>query len=461
MRRSARSRQSSGRPVPPTQTARPACDRLAVTFAIDDPRVASAAIATALDDTSAPTGPVESVLREVAADPNASIRAVFPDEAIGVLGTNGLHLALANERTSSRKLSGIQLLRYAGAPTDASLHRVSAWRAALRSDPRVAYAEHPMIPYPVLDLTSRDRSRVLRGRIERASCEGEVRLDCHQQWGLRQCGFDCIWDELDVGVFPGSIGILDIGREPESPELAGRVVKYVTAARTPFGNSHPAAVAAIISAIRDGMPDETMLGCCSATLEVFSIYTEKGPDCQALYEMLKAVGRDRLRVVNMSFESPCEDPTVNRLIDQYTSDGTIFVAAMGNTGVTDNRSNWPAAHPAVIAVGATRNTRNDRWPHSCTGEHIFMTAPGVDILTVNVEDASQFHCEDGTSMAAPHVTAAVWLALRQRPHWGTKEIRCLLSQSVQSPNQPRNEEVGFGCLDVRRMAQLLRDRVCD
>ena len=442
---------------------RPMCDRTAITFAIDDPFAARAAMTSALADGTAPVSGLEAVLREVGAEPNVRIQPVFAERAVGVLGPDRWRLALANQSTAHRRLSGIHLLLYEGQPSERTIEMIDAWRRALRTDRRVAYAEHPMIAYPVLDLTSREAGRPFVGTIQKPECKGEVTLDCHQQWGLRHCGFDCIWDELDVGVDPGLIGILDMGLEPKSQaEFGNRIVKYVTPpGHDPFVGTHPAAVAGIISAIRDGSSDETMLGCCSGSLEVFSIYTKEGKNCAAFYDMVKTLGAEPLRVVNMSFESECQDPTLDRMIKHYVHDERmIFVAAMGNRGGKGNPKNWPASHEDVIAVGAIQDLQNARYPDSCTGDHIFMAAPGFDILTVDPTTSSGYRCIDGTSMAAPHVTAAIWLALRQRPAWGVDEIRCLLSQSVKQPGKPWNTSVGHGCLDVRRMAMLLRGHVC-
>jgi hypothetical protein len=84
---------------------------------------------------------------------------------------------------------------------------------------------------------------------------------------------------------------------------------------------------------------------------------------------------------------------------------------------------YPAAFPSVVAVGAT--SRNDRrWPGSSTGSHIWISAPGEDILTTCNPDT--YVEQDGTSFATPMVSAAVWLMRRARPEWGVDKVRNML-----------------------------------
>ena len=444
-----------------TRRERPMCDPTALTFAIDDPFAARAAATAAMHGASVTDGPLEAVLRHVSATPEFEVYPVFADRAVGVLGSNQARLAIADRRLPNKRLSGIHLLRPRGVPSERAVEIVAGWRRALVTDSRVAYAEHPMIAYPVLDLTTRDNVRAFVGEMPKTGCKDAVKLACNEQWGLRHCGFDCIWDELDTGFDPGPVGILDIGMEPKSStELGSRVVHYYKPPGDPFPSTHPAAVAGIISAIRDGTDDERMRGCCSASLLVFSIYSTERRDAAALYDVMRTLGQAPVRVVNASFESECRDPSIDRMITQYVEDGMVFVAAMGNRNGRRNATNWPAAHEDVIAVGATQDLTNARYEDSCTGNHIFMAAPGVDILTLDPGSDSGYACINGTSLAAPHVTAAIWLALRQRPEWSAKEIRCLLQQSVQDPSRRWNASVGHGCLHVGKMAQLLREGAC-
>jgi subtilisin family serine protease len=82
--------------------------------------------------------------------------------------------------------------------------------------------------------------------------------------------------------------------------------------------------------------------------------------------------------------------------------GIVIVAAAGNEGAPS--PSYPAAYPEVIAVGAIDSSGNvpdwsNRKPE--------LTAPGVDILSTYPDDT--YKTLSGTSMATPHVSAAVAL----------------------------------------------------
>jgi subtilisin family serine protease len=122
---------------------------------------------------------------------------------------------------------------------------------------------------------------------------------------------------------------------------------------------------------------------------------------------------------------------------------------------------FPAVADGVIAVGGT--DYNDLpVPDSGAGDHVWIGAPGEDILTVVNSD--DFGSRSGTSFAAALVSAAVWLSLQADEDLTPAQIRRALGNSADSarvspgsPTKPRkgpangkwNDGVGCGRLDVR------------
>jgi hypothetical protein len=53
------------------------------------------------------------------------------------------------------------------------------------------------------------------------------------------------------------------------------------------------------------------------------------------------------------------------------------------------------------------------------------------------------------------VTAAVWLAKRERPDLTNQQVRDLLQFSVAKPDQPHNDETGYGRLDMTKLVAKL------
>src|SRR5262249_29705258 len=138
-----------------------------------------------------------------------------------------------------------------------------------------------------------------------------------------------------------------------------------------------------------------------------------------------------INVINLSIGGPGRpDFQEQTLFDSLLANGTTIVAAMGDERLEGSPTSFPAAIPWVIAVGAT--SLNDRVANfSNRGNHISVCAPGVAIWSTLPTYPGQFGFEavigpngepvegkpqrrdtdyaawDGTSMATPHVTAAV------------------------------------------------------
>lgn len=126
------------------------------------------------------------------------------------------------------------------------------------------------------------------------------------------------------------------------------------------------------------------------------------------------------------------------------------VVAAGNGGL-HGPAYYPATDPNVIAIGAT-NPDGDRWFDSSVGEHIHISAPGQQIWSVL--GRHDYFFGNGTSFAAPFVTAAVWLVKRKCPDIKLDKLKQLLSQSVSHPGL-RQQRLGYGILDMRKLQSLL------
>lgn len=117
-------------------------------------------------------------------------------------------------------------------------------------------------------------------------------------------------------------------------------------------------------------------------------------------------------VINMSLGAEYTE-AFNKATAAIIDKGIVVVAAAGNEGA-DASDVSPASTPDVITVGATY--RNDtRAEFSNWGIALDVFAPGVDILSAWIGNATASMIISGTSMACPHIAglAAYFIALEK------------------------------------------------
>ncbi len=137
------------------------------------------------------------------------------------------------------------------------------------------------------------------------------------------------------------------------------------------------------------------------------------------------------RIINLSLGQLTNDQTVGDAVAYAEAHNVLIVAASGNDGI--NAKVYPAADPGVLSVGAT--DRSDRLASfSNYGTWVKLAAPGVDILSTYGSGPNGFALGDGTSSAAPFVSATAALLLAANPGWSAQDLTSrLLSSSVYVP----------------------------
>lgn len=163
-------------------------------------------------------------------------------------------------------------------------------------------------------------------------------------------------------------------------------------------------------------------------------------------------------IVNYSGGGPEGD--VKRTAVEYARDeGALLVAAAGN------RSGAPVDFPAayselydhVIAVGAV-DEQNLQPPFGSRGPGMTVVAPGVGVLstlpnyavTLNAQGKqTKYDVLDGTSQAAPHVTALAALVWAKKPAWSADRVREHLRSTTDGLG-PDVDGFGSGIINVTR-----------
>ncbi|MEM1961586.1 MAG: S8 family serine peptidase [Sulfolobales archaeon] len=165
----------------------------------------------------------------------------------------------------------------------------------------------------------------------------------------------------------------------------------------------------------------------------------KGPD--------GVVGtEDDADVVSMSFGGPSSSVVYDAIRYAYTA-GAVLVAASGNSG--GSTPLCPACYPEVIAVGAV-----DRYytVPSWSNRNPDVVAPGSGVLSTWI--GNKHVVASGTSMACPHVSAAVALAQAVRLASGRQKlapaqmIDLVRSTAVDLGLPGYDQETGYGLVDA-------------
>jgi subtilisin family serine protease len=170
-----------------------------------------------------------------------------------------------------------------------------------------------------------------------------------------------------------------------------------------------------------------------------------------------------VKVINMSFGTAessltAQMPRPHEEVVRYArARGVVLVAASGNSGSAE--SFFPAASEDVIAVGAV-NSDNIPSSFSTRGPHVAVCAPGEKIWTSGLhEQEPSYQCANGTSFAAPFVTAvcALLISRAQRRAWPLTptKVKELLIESARPFGRAGVEGCGRGVVDALGALQRL------
>ena len=125
-----------------------------------------------------------------------------------------------------------------------------------------------------------------------------------------------------------------------------------------------------------------------------------------------------------------------------------MVASGGN--LPEERDQFPAAHPAAIAVGSVERD-GQKTVKSNYGQYIDMSAPGTGIRSAATFSDDGYETREGTSFSAAMVATAAAFVKLQHPTFSSKEIEsCLKSASVpiETSNVNFDAKLGAGQLNV-------------
>ncbi|MDB4895961.1 MAG: in-like alkaline serine protease [Firmicutes bacterium] len=273
-------------------------------------------------------------------------------------------------------------------------------------------------------------------------------------WHIRRTGFPTAWRlarSRPVQQRPVRIAILDSGIGMEHPLLQGLLGLGVNLLKTdePPGdeNGHGTHVAGIIAAASGAWWEKRRPpGVVLHPVKIFD-RTGFGRIADIIQGLLWCVDHD-IDIINLSFGTDLKTSrALQRAVRDVEGQGILLVGAAGNDG-RKGAVDFPGRYSEVLAVSAC--TRHDRIStFSSEGPEVDLIAPGSGVLSLSPNGG--YVRMSGTSMAAPHVSAAAALLLGLEPHLSPAGIRERLKQTAEWLPTVVSRAQGAGLLRADRL----------
>lgn len=268
-----------------------------------------------------------------------------------------------------------------------------------------------------------------------------------QEWWLPAIG-------ADAAQAPGPgvpITIVDSGVDPTQAEFAGRpnTTFFNTQSVLGPGEFHGTMVASVAAAAENGVG---MAGVYpTAALQVF----DASPDPHGITDPTAIAGiltaaQHCPGVINLSFGGSADDRQLQDAVLQAYQAGCLVVAAAGNDGLQGSPTTYPADWPHVFTVAAS-DRNNAVAPFSTSSPANDITAPGIGITGAVPlsHDPSGYVSGDGTSFAAPMVSAAAAWIWTMRPTLTVGQLAGVLRESTTDIGPPGFDNAsGYGLLNI-------------
>jgi hypothetical protein len=283
-----------------------------------------------------------------------------------------------------------------------------------------------------------------------------------RQWHLEtNRAFD--W-EADSVLAPVRVAVIDSGIDGEHAEFEGRIAghqSFVGGSALVDGDGHGTFVAGLIAANANNATGVAGMAAGAELLVAKVVERNDLIDVEAEVRAIRWAVRNGARVINMSLGGARDPRNPDRdAFSQLEADaigwahgqGVVVVAAVGNNTETPPRpwpfASYPAALPHVLGVSAI--ARDGAVPAFSHRDKIYndIAAPGVGIvstfpreLTAEFPECPEqgyslcatedFRKGQGTSFAAPQVSAAAAVLLSLRPKLRPEQVTALLTGTAR------------------------------
>jgi len=312
-----------------------------------------------------------------------------------------------------------------------------------------------------------------------------------KQWYLAQDQAFAAWPSTPPAFQPVKVGIIDSGLDCSLPDFKGQIAaakSFVGGNACSDSQGHGTVVAGEIAG---ALNSAGIVGLAySSQLVVAKVVDSDGTiPLASEADAIRWAVNQGARVINLSFGAVRDpgDPALDayskleaQAVAYAVKHGAVVVAAVGNSDEAYTTpwpyASWPAALPHVLGVGAL--SRSGDVPDFSDEDPTFVdiAAPGTGIFSTFPKALTQvqrgclaqgytdcasgdYHRPEGTSFAAPQVSAAAAVLLGLNPALTSSQVTTLLERQADDvdaasgcPLCPagRDRYSGWGSLDVAK-----------
>ena len=261
----------------------------------------------------------------------------------------------------------------------------------------------------------------------------------YNSWGASVMGLDYVREMIGYTGMEIRVAVIDTGLDTELfkenfPDISLQMFDVETDSSVSELVDYDGHGTHVAGTIAESMPKNATLYVVRATRgDSDEFYAS---DVTAALQHLRYAG---VKVINMSLGSYEQVESQKFVIDDLKSSGVVTVAAAGNDSVSDVL--YPAGYDSTLSVSAI-NSDYSLASYSNYGSTVDFAAPGTSIRSIN-------GIYSGTSMATPHVTAAVAHLKSFNPSLSFNDVKTLLSQHVRDLGEPgKDQQFGYGVIDL-------------
>ncbi len=266
------------------------------------------------------------------------------------------------------------------------------------------------------------------------------------QWYIPDTNFDKAWPKLKNKKVV-KIAVIDTGVNSKHPDLKNKILQgfdFVNNDSTSLDdNGHGTFVAGIIAGASNNIGIKGLFD----SAKIIPIKTIDGNGAGTYEDVAKGIiyaADNGAKVINLSVGGYAYSFMLLDAVDYALTKGCIVVASGGNDGI--EQEIYPAGYADVIGVSAL-DQNGQIWNKSNSGKHIDVCAPGVNILSLGLDE--NYVYASGTSASAPMISALAAMLVSEKPDVSSSVIEKLIMQSAKDlGDKGRDKVYGSGEIDA-------------